>query len=221
MTEREQKLILSLAILPRSLALHAREELGEGRGIGKMETIGYLADGELGGAQKEGCLHEEHLVDIVYDCAPRNLTHYSREIDIGDVELGGIETYVVMLGKVEGKETLEAYEDFLHTLRNLIEGVVRLQHSVDYSVLHVLQVKKKDGIKHLKYLNLIDMIGVEVGDNLTQFRVESLSSLRDETDDGLMQLHQRLVCHVYKIVYCRGLDGCVFINRECYALIVL
>ena len=42
----------------RRLTAQAREEFAEGRGVGKVELIGYLGDAQLGGLQQERGLHQ-------------------------------------------------------------------------------------------------------------------------------------------------------------------
>ena len=117
----------------RRLTAQAREELAEGWGVGKVEVVGYLGDAQLGGLQQEGGLHQEHLVDIIDYCAASDLTDHAGEIDGRDMELVGIERYVVVLGKVLGQQTDEADEDFLHALGRLTV--------YDGTLLGVLQVE--------------------------------------------------------------------------------
>ena len=42
-----------------------------------METIGYLADAQLGGLQQESGLHQEHLIDIINNGAALDLTNHT------------------------------------------------------------------------------------------------------------------------------------------------
>ena len=106
-------------IILRTYALQTREELAEGGGVGEMEVVGYLRDAQLGGLQQERRFHQQHLVDIVDDGAPCDLTNHAGEIDGRDMEPVGIEGDVVMLGKVTGKQADEANEYLLHALGRL------------------------------------------------------------------------------------------------------
>ena len=65
-----------------------------------MEAVGYLRDAQLRGAQQEGGFHEELLIDVIHDSAPRDLADNAGEIDGGDMEHGGVEGNVVVFGKV-------------------------------------------------------------------------------------------------------------------------
>lgn len=49
---------LSVAELARGFAFGAEEELAEGGGTGKVQTVGNLGNGEGGGAEQEGGFHE-------------------------------------------------------------------------------------------------------------------------------------------------------------------
>ena len=143
-----------------------------------MQTVSYLVDAEPGGAQEEGCLHEEHLIDIVDDGAPGDLAHYAGKIDIGYVELRCIEAYRVFFGKVLRQESHEAYEDFLYAL-----GHVTLLYCV---VLHILYLKQEDSIEHLEYLSLIDMVGVQVVYYLAHLLRQPVGCIMGHGDYGLV-----------------------------------
>ena len=141
----------------RRLTLQAREELAEGRGVGKVELVGYLGDAQLGGLQQEGGLHQQHLIDIIDNGAASDLTDHTGEIDGRDMELIGIERNVVVLHKVAGQQTDEADEDFLHALGRLAV--------YDGTLLGVLQVEQEYGIEHAQHLAFIDMVGLKIADD--------------------------------------------------------
>ena len=123
-----------------------------------MEVVSNLGDAQLGGLQQKRCLHDEHLIDVVDNGAPRDLTNHSGEIDGRDVELVGIEGDVVMFNIMTGQQTNEADEDFLHALGRLAV--------YDGSLLGVLQVKQEDGIEHAQHLTFIYMVGMKIADDL-------------------------------------------------------
>ena len=98
-----------------------------------MEMVGYLGNVQLGGLQQEGGFHQQHLVDIVDDSAPRDLTDHAGEIDGRDMEPVGIEGNVMMLGEVAGQQTNKANEDFLYALGRLAV--------YNGTILGILQIK--------------------------------------------------------------------------------
>ena len=126
-----------------------------------METVGYLGDVQFGVLQEKRCFHEEHLVDVVDDGAPCDLTNHAGEIDGGDVELVGIEGDVVMSNIMTGQQTNEADEDFLHTLGRLAV--------YDGTVLRILQVEQEYGIEHAQHLTFIYMVGMQITDDFAHF----------------------------------------------------
>ena len=134
-----------------------------------MEVVGYLGDTQLGGLQQERCFHEEHLVDIVDNGAPRDLANYAGEIDGRYMEPVGIKGYVVVFCKVTGQQTDEADEDFLNTL-----GCLAMY---DGTVLSVLQVEQEDGIEHAQHLTFIYMIGMEIADDFAHFHDQMLCGI--------------------------------------------
>lgn len=75
---------------PRRLSFQAREELAEGGGVGEVETVGYLGDAQLRGAQQERGLHDKHLVDVVDNGVSRDLADNTREVDGTDMERRGV-----------------------------------------------------------------------------------------------------------------------------------
>ena len=127
-----------------------------------MEVVGYLGDAQFGGLQQEGGLHEEHLVDVVDNGAACDLTDDSGEIDGGDMELGGVERDVVVLGIMAGQQTDEGDEDFLDALGRLAVK--------DGTILGVLQVEQEDGIEHAQHLAFVDVIGMQIADDFAHFR---------------------------------------------------
>ena len=102
-----------------------------------MEVVGYLGNAQFGGLQQERRFHEKHLVDIVDNGAPSDLTDYTGEIDRGNMQFGSVEWDVVVFRKVAGQQTDEADEDFLNTLWRLT-----VSNSL---LLGVLQVKQEYG----------------------------------------------------------------------------
>ena len=68
-----------------------------------MELVGYLGNAQLGGLQQERGFHQEHLIDIVYNRAVRDLTDYAGEIDSRDMEPVSVERDVVVFYKVVGQ----------------------------------------------------------------------------------------------------------------------
>ena len=127
-----------------------------------MEVVGYLGDAQFGGLQQEGGFHEEHLVDVVDDGAACDLTDDSGEIDGGDMELGGVERDVAVLGIMAGQQTDEGDEDFLDALGRLAVK--------DGTILGVLQVEQEDGIEHAQHLAFVDVIGMQIADDFAHFR---------------------------------------------------
>ena len=105
-----------------------------------MEVVGYLGDAQLGGLQQERCFHEEHLVDIVDNGAPRDLANHAGEIDGRYMEPVSIEGNVVVFCKVTGQQTDEVNKNFLHAL-----GCLAVY---DGTLLGILQVKQEYGIEH-------------------------------------------------------------------------
>ena len=103
-----------------------------------MEVLGYLGDTQLGGLQQKSGFHQQHLIDIVDNCAASDLTDDSGEIDCRDMELVGIERDVVVFYKVAGQQTNEADEDFLDAWRRLAV--------YDGTLLGILQVEQEYGI---------------------------------------------------------------------------
>ena len=69
---RDSRPLPPLPILPGTRALHPREETGERGGFREVQAFSYLTDGERGLQQEVGSLQQEHLVDIVDDCAIRD-----------------------------------------------------------------------------------------------------------------------------------------------------
>ena len=134
-----------------------------------METVGYLGDAQSGGLQQKRCFHEKHLIDVIDNGAARDLTNYAGEIDGRDVELVRIEGDVVVLGKVAGQQTDEAYEDFLHALGRLAV--------YDGTILGVLQVEQEDGIEHAQYFTFIYMVGMQIADDLAHFYNQMLCGI--------------------------------------------
>ena len=67
-----------------------------------MEVVGNLGDAQLGSLQQERGFHQQHLIDIVDNCAARDLTNHAGEIDCGDKEFVGVERDVVVFYKVAG-----------------------------------------------------------------------------------------------------------------------
>ena len=61
-----------------------------------MQTICNLIDTQFGGFQQEGRFYHEHLVDIIDNSAPSDLTDDTREIDWGDIKFGGVERDVMV-----------------------------------------------------------------------------------------------------------------------------
>ena len=70
-----------------------------------METVAYLGDAQFRDAEKERSFHQEHLVDIVDNCAATDLTDYAGEINCRDMELVGIERDVMVFRKVLGQQS--------------------------------------------------------------------------------------------------------------------
>ena len=134
-----------------------------------MEAVGYLGDAHRGGLQQERGLHQEHLIDVVDDGAARDLTDYAGEIDRGDVEFGGVERNVVVLGEVAGQQTDEADEDFLHALGRLAVP--------DGALLGVLQIEQEDGIEHTQHLALVDVVGMKIADDFAHLREQMLCGI--------------------------------------------
>jgi len=62
-----------------------------------VELVGYLSDAQSGGSQQECCFHQQHLIDIVDDGTPRDLTNHAGKIDGRDVGLVGIKDDVMMI----------------------------------------------------------------------------------------------------------------------------
>ena len=58
---------LLLAVVLRSDAIVAQEELAERCSIGKVQPVGYLGDAKRGGTQQKGSLHHKKLIHIVHD----------------------------------------------------------------------------------------------------------------------------------------------------------
>ena len=134
-----------------------------------MEVVGYLSDAQFGGLQQERCFHEEHLIDIIDDGAPRDLTNHAGKIDRGDMEPVGIKGYVVVLHKVAGQQTDETDEDFLNTLGRLA--------MYDGTLLGILQIEQEDGIEHAQHFTFIDMFGMKVADDLAHFHEQMLCGI--------------------------------------------
>ena len=105
-----------------------------------MEVVGNLSDAQLGGLQQERGFHQQHLIDIVDNGAPSDLTYHAGEIDGRDMELVGIERDVVVLHKITRQQTDEVNKDFLHALGRLA--------MCDGTLLGILQVKQEYGIEH-------------------------------------------------------------------------
>ena len=195
-----------LPILLRTHALQAREELAEGRGVGKVEAVGNLRDAQRGGLQQEGGLHQQHLVDVVDDGAARDLTDDAGEIDGGDVQLGGVERDVVVLQKVAGQQTDEADEDFLDTLGRLAV--------YDGALLGVLQVEQENGIEHTQHLAFINMVGMKIADNFAHLHEQMLCGICGQCLFRLMQLHDGQVGQMYEVVDGRCFDGDVLVGHQ-------
>lgn len=83
---RDSRPLPPLPILPGTRALHPREETGERGGFREVQAFSYLTDGERGLQQEVGSLQHEHLVDIVDDCAPRDVADNLRQIARADAE---------------------------------------------------------------------------------------------------------------------------------------
>ncbi len=178
-----------------------------------MEMVGYLGDAQFGDLQQKRCFHEEHLVDVVDDSAPRDLTDYAGEIDGRDVELVGIEGDVVVFGIMTRQQTDEADEDFLHTLGCLAVN--------DGTVLSILQVKQEYGIEHAQHFTFIDMVGMKIADDLTHFRDEMLSTVCGQCLFRLMQLYDGQVGQMYEVADGWCLDGDMFIGHQTVAVKVV
>ena len=172
--------------------------------------VGYLGDAHRGGLQQEGGLHQEHLIDKIDDGAARDLTDHTGEIDCRDVELVGIERDVVVLSKVAGQQTAEADEYFLHTLgrRAMYDG----------TLLGVLQVEQEDGIEHAQHLTFIDMVGMNIADDLAHFHNQMLCDIWGQRLFWLVQLYDRQVGQMYKVVDGRCFDGDMFIGYQAKAM---
>ena len=193
-------------------ALHSREELAERGTVGEVETVGYLGDAHRRGAQQERGFHQQHLVDVVDDGATADLTDDTREIDRRDVEPRGIEGNVVVLGKVLGQQTDKSDEDFLYTLGRL--------PLTDGLLLGVLYIEQEDGIKHAQHLTSIDMVGVQIGDNLTHPHGQMQRRRVRQRQFRLVQLHDGLVGDVYQVAHGGQLDGGMLIGHQAVAVIV-
>ena len=192
---------------------HSREELAERGTVGKMEAVGYLGDAHRRGAKQERGFHQEHLVDVVDDSTPRDLTNDAGEIDLRDVEPGGIEGDVAVLGKMLGQETDETNKDFLYTLGRLTVG--------DGLLLGVLHVEQEDGIKHAQYLIFIDMVGVQVGDYFAHPCGQMLRRCVRQCQFRLVQLHDGPISDVHQVAHGGYLNSGVLIGHQAKATIVL
>ena len=177
-----------------------------------MQAVGYLRYAELGGAQQESGLHEQVLVDIVDDRTPRNLTDYTRKIHRGDVQCRGIETYVVMLGKVFGQQPDETDKDFFHALRH---GALS-----DGALLRVLQVQQENSIEHLHYLLLIYMVGMQIGRNLTHLGRQLFGIAGRKRQFGLVHSHYGQIGYTHKVAHRGQFDTHVLISQEADAGII-
>ena len=171
-----------------------------------MEVVGYLGDAHRGGLQQERGLHQQHLVDIIYNGAARDLTDDAGEIDGGDVELGGVEWDVVVLHKVAGQQADEADKDFLDALGRLAVH--------DGALLGVLQVEQEDGVEHPQHLALVDVVGVQVADDFAHLRGQVPCGVQGQRLLRLVQLHDGQVGQVYEVVDGRRLDGDVLIGHR-------
>ena len=134
-----------------------------------METVGYLGDAQLGGTQQVRSLHEEHLIDIIYNRAACDLTYHTRQIDGRDMEPVGIEGNIVMLSKVVGQQTDEADKYFFYALGRLAVH--------NGTLLGVLQIEQEDGIEHTQYLTFIYMVGLQIADNLPHLHDQMLRGI--------------------------------------------
>ena len=171
-----------------------------------MEVVGNLGDAQFGGSQQEGSLHEQHLVDVVDDGAACDLSDNAGEIDGRDVEHGGVEGDVVVLGKVAWQYTDEADEDFLDALGRLAV--------YDGTSLGVLQVEQEDGVEHAKHFTFIYMVGLQIGDDFAHFHEQMLCGIGGQGLFRLMQLHDGQVGQMYEVVDGWRLDGDVFICHK-------
>ena len=173
-----------------------------------MEMVGYLGDAHRGGLQQEGGLHQEHLIDKINNGATRDLTDYAGEIDGRDMELAGVERDVVMLGKVAGQQTSETYEYYTLGRRAMYDG----------TLLGVLQVEQKDGIEHAQHLTFIYMVGMNIADDLAHLSGQLLCGIWGQRLFRLMQLYDRQVGQMYKVVDGRCFDGDMFIGYQAKAM---
>ena len=123
-----------------------------------MEAVGYLIDAEWRGAQQIGRFHQQVLIDVIDDSATSDLPDDTGEIDSRDVEGRGIEGDVVVFRKMLREQADETEKDLLYSLGHLTlaEGFL----------LCALNVEQEDGIEHLQYLSLVDVVGVQVADDL-------------------------------------------------------
>ena len=175
-----------------------------------MEAVGYLRDAQLGGLQQERSLHQQHLVDIIDNGAARNLTDHAGEIDGRDMELTGVKRDIVVLYKVAGQNTDEADEDFFHALRRLA--------LYDGTLLGVLQVEQEDGIEHAQYLVFVNMLGLKTIDDFTHLREQMQCGIRRQRLFRLMQLYDRQIGQMNKVVDGWRLDGEVLIGHQAVAV---
>ena len=134
-----------------------------------MEAVGYLGDAQLRGAQQKRGFHEEHLVDVVDNSAPRDLTDDPREVNGADMKRGSVERDVVVLGEMVRQQTDEADEDFLDAL-----GCLAVY---DGTILGILQVKQEDGIEHAQHFTFIDMVGMKIADDFAHLHEQMLCGI--------------------------------------------
>ena len=171
-----------------------------------MEAVGYLADAQLRGAQQERGFHEEHLVDVVDNGAPRDLADDAREVDGADMKRGGVERDVVVLGEMVGQQTDEADEDLLDALGNL---------AVDDSVLlRVLQVEQEDSIEQAQHFGFIDVVGLQVTDDFAHLRGQVAGGVGRQRLFRLVQLHDGQVGDMHEVVERGCIYGSVLVGHQ-------
>ena len=118
----------------------------------------------------------------------------------------GIERDVVVLGKVAGQQTDETDEDFLHAL-----GCLTVY---DGALLGVLQVEQEDGIEHAQHLAFVNMVGMQVADDFAHLYGQMLCGIWRQRLFRLVQLDDRQIGQMYKVVDGWCLDGDVLIGHQ-------